>query len=219
MRIFLASESPRRRSLLKSMGVAHQTLSPNVEESSNHPDSPRALVMHNAALKAAAGVELLSDPEVPSAVIGSDTIVVIDGDVLSKPTDRAEARRMLERLSGRAHEVYTGVAIKLTPGSGLWLDARRAEVLFNELSPGQIADYVASGETDDKAGSYGIQGAGGALIHEVRGDLTAVIGFPLDCVTEGLASMTGARLGPVDHRAIVAQAFPDMDPRLLKFVR
>lgn len=219
IRIFLASASPRRRSILRSLGVPHETLSPNVDEAANHPESPRALVLHNAALKAQAGAELAPDPTRPAAVIGADTIVVIDGEVLGKPASRAEARAMLARLSGRTHEVFTGVAIKLIPNQGLWLDARRAEVVFNALSAEQIETYTASGESDDKAGAYGIQGGGGAFIADVRGDLSAVIGFPLDCVVEGIEAITGLKTHPrAGHARIIADAFPDMNPRLLQFV-
>jgi septum formation protein len=115
-----------------------------------------------------------------SVVIGADTVVVVDGEVMSKPANEGVAIAMLRRISGRAHTVYTGLCvIKSGTEPELWLDLVATEVHFHPLDEAQIVAYVATREPLDKAGAYGVQGLGGRLVREVRGSYTAVVGFPL----------------------------------------
>ena len=120
-------------------------------------------------------VELM--PDVPAVVIGSDTIVILDSDVLGKPRDAADAIRMLRRLSGREHEVFTGVA--LVAGAGTFSAIERVRVRFRTLDRSECEAYVATGEPLDKAGAYGIQGYGSALVESIIGDYFAVMGLPI----------------------------------------
>src|SRR5213075_546706 len=125
--------------------------------------------------------------ETDAVVIGSDTIVVVDGDVLGKPRDDADAARMLRRLSGRSHVVITAVAVSW--GSRLESDAEEVDVTFHELSDRQIADYIATREPMDKAGAYGIQGYGATIVRRVSGDYFAVMGLPLQRLVRLMAAV------------------------------
>lgn len=216
-RLVLASASPRRRALLTAAGLAFEPLATGADEIEEHPASPRALALHNASIKAEAAARALG--ETSAVIVSADTIVIFEGQVLGKPRDRADARRMLSMLGGRTHEVITAMGVRMNPSGGLLLDAESSAVTFNPLSPEFIEAYTASGESDDKAGSYGIQGMGADLIHDVRGDLTNVIGLPLRLFARGVESMTGVNpLAGLDRHAIAAKAFPDMPERLREWV-
>jgi len=170
--VILASASPRRRELLALIGVPHDVRPANIDET-RLPHEPPAVYAERMAREKAVAVH-----EPDAAVIGGDTIVVVDGDVLGKPTDEADAARMLRRLSGRSHLVMTGVAVA-------WQGQVRAEVeqvsvTFRELSDDEIARYVATREPMDKAGAYGIQGYGATIVTRVDGDYFAVMGLPLN---------------------------------------
>jgi septum formation protein len=146
-----------------------------------------------------------------SVIIGADTIVVLDGDVLGKPRDPAHARAMLRRLSGRTHTVYTGLAV-LGLGTGDWglgtgnspnlqspiphlhLDLEASDVLIDDLTDAEIEAYVATGEPMDKAGAYGIQGLGGRLVRSVAGSYTCVVGLPLVAVHRMLTTVGYSQL-------------------------
>ena len=173
MRIVLASGSPRRRELLLSCGYDVVVQRPDVDETPRD-EAPSAMVLRLARDKAATAATLAND----CVVVAADTTVVLDGAVLAKPADDADAADMLRRLSGRSHEVLTGYCVRRT-----LRDARdgvvRTEVTFRHLSQAEIERYVASGEPRDKAGGYGIQGQGGALVHTVHGSYTNVVGLPL----------------------------------------
>ncbi|MBQ9564794.1 MAG: septum formation inhibitor Maf [Synergistaceae bacterium] len=173
MRILLASGSPRRRALLKDLGWEFEVCSPDVDESHLPNERPEALCERLSRLKAKA----VTGVDDATLVIAADTIVVVDGKVLGKPADREDARRMLGLLQGRAHEVMTGVALRR--GGQLLSGLERTAVHFRPLSEDEIAAYAATGEGDDKAGAYAIQGRGALLIASIEGDYFNVVGLPL----------------------------------------
>jgi septum formation protein len=172
-RVILASQSPRRRELLTLIGVRHEVLPAHIDETPFDHELPTAhserLAREKAALIAARHPETL--------VIGADTVVVINNTILGKPGDQDDARAMLRLLSGRTHVVYTAVAIARDEYIDSEVEA--VTVTFRRLSEGDIARYVATGEPDDKAGAYGIQGYGATLIDRIEGDFFAVMGLPL----------------------------------------
>jgi septum formation protein len=170
----LASSSPRRRQLLDLIGIRHDVIPANIDESYLPGEAPAAHAERLARGKAASVAA-----RVPDAVtIGADTIVVVDGDVLGKPRDEAHAAEMLRRLSGRSHHVVTAVA-------AVWRGAMASAVedvgvTFRPLTRDQIASYIATGEPMDKAGAYGIQGYGATIVERVDGDYFAVMGLALN---------------------------------------
>jgi septum formation protein len=173
IRVILASQSPRRRELLTLVGIAHEVSPADVDESV-HPDE--APVPHCERLaRAKAGVLATREPD--ALVIGSDTIVVIDGDILGKPRDAADATAMLERLQGRTHTVFTAVAVAWQ--GQIMSGVESVSVSFRTLATAQIAAYIATGEPMDKAGAYGIQGFGATIVERIDGDYFAVMGLPL----------------------------------------
>lgn len=181
MTLILASQSPRRKELLAQagLGVANfrfERVNPDIDESALEGETPSAYVGRLALEKARAGLALCSEFDSP-VVLGSDTIVVLDGALLGKPADKAEAAAMLRALSGRRHEVLTAVA--LTDGSRALCDTVTTKVQFAALSEGDILAYVDSGEPMDKAGAYGIQGLGGVFVEAIDGSYSAVVGLPL----------------------------------------
>jgi septum formation protein len=174
--IILASRSPQRRGLLSALGVDHRVVVSDYGEPDIPGASPGELVLAHARGKAR---DVAARAGVPAggAVLGSDTAVVIDGEVLGKPADRAEARRMLSRLSGRTHAVMTAVCLIDGRGEGAFVD--RAEVTFRDLSGGQLDWYLDLGEWRGRAGGYAIQGAGTGLVRRIDGDHTTVVGLPV----------------------------------------
>lgn len=197
--LILASASPRRRELMAYMGAPFRSVATDAEEQ----DIP--LPPDVAALLPTLDVPMRHHPtmlawrkasaacmEAPSGVIiGADTIVVLDGDVLNKPVDAAEARLMLRRLAGRTHIVYTGMIVidQRQPGAPqLLCDAVASSVQIAPLADATISDYVATGEPMDKAGAYGIQGLGGRLVTSVEGSYTNVVGLPLATLHRLLAA-------------------------------
>jgi septum formation protein len=171
--LVLASQSPRRAELIGRLGLDFETVPADIDESYLSGETPpqhAERLSREKALKIAAG-----RPE--ALVIGSDTIVVIDGEVLGKPRDRAHAIEMLTRLSGREHEVCTGVAVAHQGRVETGLE--RVRVRFRTLDARAAAEYVETGEPMDKAGAYGIQGFGSALVEGIDGDYFAVMGLPV----------------------------------------
>lgn len=176
--LYLASQSPRRRELLSQIGVQYTVLSVTVEESRGAGESPQDYVSRLACEKSAAGwYKLHASGDVHAPVLGADTIVVLQGKVLEKPVDEADAIRMLLALSGQVHEVFTAVA--LTSGNDQASVLCRSEVLFGEITPAQAVAYWRTGEPRDKAGAYGIQGAGAVFVEKITGSYSAVVGLPL----------------------------------------
>lgn len=190
-RVILASQSPRRRDLLDLVRITHEVMPADIDERYLPGESPAAHAERLAREKAQA----IHEPE--AVVIGSDTIVVVDGDVLGKPKDEAEARRMLRRLSGRAHVVITAVAVSWR--GRIESGAEQVEVTFHELDDATIARYVATREPMDKAGAYGIQGYGATIVRRVDGDYFAVMGLPLQRLIRLIETM-GLRypFGPLE---------------------
>jgi len=171
-RVVLASQSPRRRELLGLIGIVHEVRPANIDESLLPGEQPRAHAERLAREKAAAIAKE------GTVTIGSDTIVVVDGDILGKPRDEDDARRMLRRLSGRAHIVMTGIAVDWN--GRLESAVEEVGVTFRRLDEHDIAAYIATREPMDKAGAYGIQGYGATIVERVDGDYFAVMGLPLN---------------------------------------
>lgn len=177
--IVLASGSPRRRHLLETLGIAHLVQPADVEENRLPGEVPEAMAVRLARAKAAAVAVLRPD----DLVLAADTVVAIDDHVLGKPVDADDAKRMLAMLSGHRHRVVTGVALAC-PGGAVLERYDVTEVWFRELSADTIADYVATGEPMDKAGSYGVQGYGAVLVERVDGDFFSVMGLPVRLVAD-----------------------------------
>jgi nucleoside triphosphate pyrophosphatase len=168
--LILASRSPQRRAILEQLGVRFRVEDPDVEELAQ--GDPREVVRENALRKARA---VAAHGE---RVLGADTAVVLDGRVFGKPGDEAEARAFLESLSGRTHEVMTGIALR-EPGGGERADVAVTKVRFRSLERAELDWYLASGEWRERAGAYAIQGRGAALVEEIEGDYWNVVGLPV----------------------------------------
>lgn len=175
-RLILASASPRRRELLAQLGVAFEVIVADVTEHEDPATDPREMVKHNAALKA----DWVATRHPDAVVLGADTTVFIDGTVLNKPRDGAEARAMLRRLSGRGHTVFTGIAVRRAK-DGLKIDEGVAsEVTFKTVDEAAIEAYLAKVHTLDKAGGYGIQDSPDLIVAGYQGSLTNIIGLPVE---------------------------------------
>lgn len=175
--LVLASASPRRRDLLASLDLDFTVRPAAVDETPNPGERPRDLVRRLAREKAEARARN------GEWVLAADTIVVSEGEVLGKPADREQARTMLKRLQGRWHLVLTGVALRPPDGQALHA-VESTRVLFAEMTPEQIDWYAASGEPDDKAGAYAVQGLGALFVSEIDGNYTNVVGLPLPTVRQ-----------------------------------
>jgi len=184
--IYLASRSPRRRELLTQIGVRYHLLlfrdradtAPEVNEEPLAGEAPDVYVERVARAKAEVGWTRMLQRNLPHApVLSADTTVALDGRIFGKPADRNDAARMLAALAGKSHEVLTAVAIKW--GDDLHAALSRSEVRFKSLSEAEIREYAATGEADDKAGAYGIQGRAAKFVAEMRGSYSGVMGLPL----------------------------------------
>lgn len=173
MRVILASSSPRRLQLLQQIGIEAEVRPAAFDELSTGKMADE-VVLANAVGKCQAVCAACGD-KVP--VIAADTVVVLDGQILGKPKDAADAVRMLTELSGRTHKVLTGVAVSFQ-GRQL-AEVCGTEVIFRTLTADEIADYVATGEPLDKAGAYGIQGRGAVFVEKINGCYNNVVGLPL----------------------------------------
>ena len=171
--LILASSSPRRREILISLGLRFEARASNVDESL----LPGESAFDAAERLARAKVRKVAAEALEALVVGADTLVVLEGAALGKPVDRADARRMLAALAGRAHEVVTGVAC--ARGGQLVSGRETTRVFFAPMSPAEIAAYAESGEPDDKAGAYGAQGIGGLFVERVEGSPSNVVGLPV----------------------------------------
>jgi len=178
--IVLASSSPRRRRLLRELGVAFSVRVPDVDERPLSGERPGPHVRRLALAKARAVARGLAPGCGAQWVVGADTVVVLDGRILGKPRDAADARGMLARLSGRTHEVLTGVALVPAAGGRARTAVVRSRVTMKPFDEATIRRYVAGGEPLDKAGSYAVQGRGRHLVARVAGSLTNVVGLPLE---------------------------------------
>ena len=183
MDIILASASPRRTELLKQIGLNHRILPSNFAEQLSGEKTPA----ENVAILALGKAMSVSNELKQGVVIGADTIVVADGQILGKPHSIAEARAMLKRLSGRVHQVMTAVAIVDASGQkARWQCVEITQVTFRALDEKLLQWYLSTGESMDKAGAYGIQGYGALLVEKIDGCYFNVVGLPLRRVAEGL---------------------------------
>ena len=187
-KIYLASKSPRRRELLAGMGVEFDVMKTDVEETYDPSWSPEQIVMHLSKLKLSPIDIAQYDPK--TLFIACDTIVVVNGEIIGKPQDKADAMRMLNMLSGRTHTVYSGLTVA-TPQKQL-TDFRATEVVFDELTDDMIQYYIDTYKPFDKAGSYGVQEWIGYVgIREVRGSYYNVMGLPTRLLWQMLTEICG----------------------------
>ena len=181
----LASASPRRKELLRSVGLKFKTIPAHVNEDYISGESPREHVQRLAQDKSRAIAK-----KYPQAwVLGADTIVVIDGMILGKPKTKSQAQKMLERLSGREHKVFTGFSLTHVPSKASKTKVVRSAVQFKTISPEEMDWYISCDEPYDKAGGYAVQGKGAYFIKSIRGSYTNVIGLPLCEVLEELKNL------------------------------
>jgi septum formation protein len=194
MRLVLASASPRRRELLRAAGLTFDTCAVDLDETVRTGESAAAYVRRLAMEKSARAQMVLAGREAPgedtesaAVVIGADTAVVVDQEILGKPRDPADAGRMLRRLSARPHEVMTGVSVRLAGAERGGVET--TVVHFARLSDAEVAWYVASGEGEDKAGAYAIQGLASRFIPRIEGSYANVVGLPVARVVDLLREL------------------------------
>lgn len=191
MSIILASQSPRRRELLAQMGVPQFEVVPALGEEIASPGLSPAQLVEVLSRQKAEEVAVQAGPD--DVVIAADTVVAVDGAVLGKPRDPADAARMLSLLSGRAHTVYTGVTVRRGTFSRTAHEA--TQVRFRPLTQSEISAYIATGEPMDKAGAYGVQGQGALLVERIDGDFFNVMGLPVVLLAEMLGEFGIQLLG------------------------
>mgnify|MGYP006289134967 CR=1 FL=1 len=184
-KIVLASASPRRRFLLEQLGFEFHVNPSGVDETSIPFKSEREFAVKAALAKASDVAKKYKN----ALVIGADTIVCLDGEILGKPRDRDEAATMLKRLRGRDHIVITGVAVVATDSQNILLDAETTKVFFKRFTEKTLDRYLDTGDSLDKAGAYGIQGEGECLVHHIRGDYFNVMGLPLSLLLKMLSQL------------------------------
>ena len=187
MAIILASASPRRRELLAGLGVEFAVIPAKGEE---HPVPGLSGAETAKQLSRAKCLEIAATASPEDVIIAADTVVVADGEILGKPRDEADARRMLRALSGRSHWVYTGVTV--SKGGDILSDAEGTQVRFRALTDAEIDAYLATGEPMDKAGAYGIQGRAALFVEGIDGDYFNVVGLPLCRLGEMLKELDAA---------------------------
>jgi septum formation protein len=175
--LILASRSPRRRELLTAAGISFEVLAADIDETPHADEAPVAYVERLAIEKARAVLALRPD----ARVLGADTTVTIDGEILGKPVDHGDAMRMLRLLNGRPHEVHTGVALVSSSVTRSAVDTTR--VWFAEMTDEDISWYVATGEPVDRAGAYAIQGFASRFIPRIEGSYSNVVGLPVALVS------------------------------------
>ena len=183
IRVILASQSPRRRELLALIGVEHEVMPADINEDVRAGEAAVPYTERLAREKAA----VIAAKHPDAYVTAADTTVVVDGDIVGKPVDVADAKAMVRRLSGRSHIVCTGIAV--AHGSRIESAVEEVGVTFRALTDAEIAAYVATGEPMDKAGAYGIQGWGATIVERVDGDYFSVMGMGLCRLTEIFARL------------------------------
>lgn len=179
-KLILASGSPRRKEFMSYLGIPFDVDIPNVDESPVKGESPDELVHRLSRLKA----DSVSQKHSDSVVVAADTVVCFNGMILGKPSSREDAFKMIKMLQGQTHTVYTGVTVQ--KGSLVRSRVVSTEVVFDPLDDEFIINYVASGECDDKAGAYAIQGIASVFISEVKGSVSSVVGLPINEVVKFL---------------------------------
>jgi len=189
--LILGSASPRRRDILASLGIPFRVLHASIDERAALSEDPRAYVERIVLEKLAAVSGAVEEPSRFSGLLVADTIVVLDSEILGKPTDVAHAEALLARIVGRAHNVLTRYAVSVSPHLGKQATARTVEsrVTMRAAGPEEIRDYAATGEGLDKAGAYAAQGIGAFLISRVDGSFTNVVGLPACEVVEDLRGL------------------------------
>jgi septum formation protein len=190
-KIILASSSPRRKELLAKLGIEFEVISPLVDEVPLKDESPTDFALRVSTekpLSVARGLE--SD----FVVIGADTIVVVDDEILGKPSNIEEAKHMLEKISGREHQVITAFSIVKPKKEILHRETAESRVRIKTLAPWEIEGYIKTGEPMDKAGAYGAQGVGAFLIEEIKGSYTNVVGLPLSQLVDALTKLGTLKL-------------------------
>ena len=177
--IYLASQSPRRRDILRQIGVPHAVVSVNVEEKPHLHEAPSDYVQRLAREKALAGLAVIqANSGLIKPVLGADTIGVCDGRILEKPRDATHAAEMLRQLAGNTHQVLTAVALAVK--SKVAVQMSITDVVFRPLSAVEIERYWQTGEPQDKAGGYAIQGFGAVFVEQIRGSYSGVVGLPIE---------------------------------------
>jgi septum formation protein len=185
----LASSSPRRRRILEGLGLVFEVESPGIGEDAHDGETPSEHVTRLALAKAA----IVADGRERGTVLGADTIVLLDGEVLGKPGDADAARAMLRATRGRWHEVLTGVGLIRCSDGAAVSGFERTRVLMRDLTDPEVDEYVASGEPLDKAGSYGIQECGAAVVDSVDGCFYNVVGLPVARLCRMLRNLAALR--------------------------
>jgi septum formation protein len=185
-KVILASASPRRKQLLKQMGIDFQVITSDIDEGSLRDMPGPEMVKELARMKAEVVASRLNDKEI---VIGADTIVSLDNKVLGKPLDHQDAVQMLTMLSGKKHTVYTGVAIIDTQNSKNEVFVVDTKIYMKDMSQKEIIEYVNTKEPLDKAGAYGIQGKGGVFVDKIEGDYFSVMGLPISKIYDVLKNL------------------------------
>ena len=198
MKLILASASPRRAEILRNAGFTFEVQPAHVDETLLPGEPAEAYVRRVATAKAAAAAKSLEANASRAVVIGADTVVVVDGRILGKPADAGHARRMLRLLSGRDHDVLTGLSFLTMPAGAETVHVESTRVSFLPLSDEDIEDYLLTGEPFDKAGAYGIQGIGGRFISRVQGCYFNVMGLP---IARTIALLAEAQAVSVPDRA------------------
>jgi septum formation protein len=188
-RLILASSSPRRQELIKSLGLPYEIVVSEADETTPPGLSPADIVEMLAERKARSVFARIGESVPRAIVIGSDTIVVVDGEVLGKPADESDSLRMLQRLQGRTHVVYSGVACVDTADGRTVVRHRATKVFMKPLDEDRIRRYIGTGEPRDKAGSYAIQGIGATLVDAIEGDYFNVVGLPVSLLSDMLDDM------------------------------
>ena len=179
MKLILASASPRRAEILRNAGIPFEIRATDVDESRLPDEAPAQYVRRLALTKAVSAADRNPELGDDALVLGADTVVVVDTDILGKPVSPDDARRMLARLSGRSHQVHTGVALLQISGKQQRAVEEVTRVHFTHLTHQEIEDYIAIGEPFDKAGAYAIQGIGGRYVTRIEGCYFNVMGLPL----------------------------------------
>jgi len=188
--LYLASASPRRRELLEKLGLDFTVLPQDIDESPLANEPAEAYVMRLASSKAEAALASLSQPG-QAVCLGSDTTVVCDDMIFEKPADQADARRILGILSGRSHQVHTAVAV--ATADGIRVVVSTSTVTFRDISEVEMDAYWSTGEPQDKAGAYAVQGLGAMFVTHISGSYSGIMGLP---VFETVSLLTGAGLSP-----------------------
>ncbi len=183
--IILASKSPRRYELLTMLGYNVKTIVSEVDEDTITAETPSILASKLAHTKAKAVANEVGKTDLP--IVAADTLVEINGEILGKPKDEADARRMLKLLSGSIHYVHTGISVMLNGNEIKLTDT--SKVFFRKIDEDELDAYIASNEPFDKAGAYGIQGKAGAFVERIEGDFFSIMGLPVCAVTKALKQL------------------------------